>query len=439
MIFAPTWPGWRARILAHRKVLTVGSFTAFLFAFSCLPTFVAKLIVVPALVLAAVLFALSPDRRSWWAEFSSGRDLQFIVFAMFWSVASDIHLESTLPQSFAQLSYILLIGCLALLVRLLTLQQLGRTFLGSLVGWTCIGILISIVAHLREGLGPQQRLNSFALNHSPIMAAGAYCCALFALLALFRSSPNIRRVDALLVGPAIVLITGLAWTQSRGPILVLPIALLCIPVVDRFRRHALVVFAASLAAYVVSSATILLERPLHLLICGEEISRICAPSRRLELWGWAITSIVRYPVFGVGFGHYFPGDRPHPHNGLLSLAFFAGIPFLLAFLALAAAVAWRLASRPREPLVRYAIPALIFGFGFMGTDLANATGFINTHYLFLWIPIFVANSADALSFAASTRASELVGVPEHKASSMEPEPALRRSPDAPSDRTRNDR
>ena len=397
MTLAAAVVGSRASVLAHRRVLTVGSFTAFLFAFSCLPTAFAKLIAVPALVLAAVLFALSPDRRSWRVEFSHGRDLQFVVFALFWSVLSDIHLQSALPRYFAQIGNVVLIGCLALMVRLLSLQRLGRTFLGTLVGWTCAGILVSIAAHLRDGLGPQQRLYSFALNHAPIMAAGAYCCALFALLAFWRSGPHTRRTSAFSAATLMILVTGVVWAQSRGPILVLPIALGCVPAVDRFRRHGLLVVAACLAAYAVSSATILLEQPLHLLICNQDISRLCVPSRRLELWGWAVASIARSPLLGVGFGNYFPGDRPHPHNGLLALAFFAGIPFLLAFLSLAASAAWRLASQPREPLVRYAIPALIFGFGFMGTDLANATGFINSQYLFLWIPISVAYAAHSAS------------------------------------------
>lgn len=432
MTLAAAVIGSRARVMAHRRVLTVGSSTAFLFAFSCLPTAFAKLIVVPALVLAGVLFALSPDRRSWWVELSHGRDLQFVVFALFWGVVSDVHLQSAPSRYFTQISNVLLIGCLALLVRLLSLQQLGRTFLGTLVGWTCAGILVSIAAHLWEGLGPQQRLNSFALNHSPIMAAGAYCCALFALLAFWRSGPHTRGTYAFLGGTAMILVTGIVWAQSRGPILTLPIALGCVPIVDRSRRHSLAVVAACLAAYAIASATILLEQPLHLLICNQEVSRLCQPSRRLELWGWAVASIARSPLLGVGFGNYFPGDRPHPHNGLLSLAFFAGIPFLIAFLALAASAAWRLASRPREPLVRYAIPALIFGFGFMGTDLANATGFINTQYLFLWIPIFVAYSAHPASPDTS-------GVPRTHHAVGPAEPALSRSLQAPFDKPRNDR
>lgn len=434
MRLSETGARFRAFLSLHRRILTVTSFTSVLFAISCLPTPSAKLVVVPALVLASILFAESPDRQSWWIEFRQGRDLQFIAFALFWSIVSDVHLGSALPRSFAQLSNGVLIGCLAVLTRLVCLERLGPRFLRSLVGFTCAGVLASITAHVWEGFGPRQRLDSFALNHSPILAAGAYCCAFFAVLELWRSKGCTARERALLAAAVIVLLTGLGWAQSRGPILALPIALACIPIVGRFHRHGWVVVAACGAAYAITSGTILLENQIHLLICHDDASRLCEPSRRLELWGWAMTSIAQHPLVGVGFGHYFSGDRPHPHNGLLALAFFAGIPFLVSFLALAGDAGRRLASQRREPLVRYAIPALVFGFGFMGTDLANAVGFINTHYLFIWIPISVAYSAWSADIA-TTKAEEAglsSVVSEPKAPVSTPRTA---SPDRP----RNDR
>jgi hypothetical protein len=58
----------------------------------------------------------------------------------------------------------------------------------------------------------------------------------------------------------------------------------------------------------------------------------------------------------------------------------------------------------------FGLASLIFSFGYMGADLSNPFAFFNTHYLFMWFPIFLVSvrgeqapaTADRLAPAASS-------------------------------------
>jgi len=99
---------------------------------------------------------------------------------------------------------------------------------------------------------------------------------------------------------------------------------------------------------------------------------------RLGAWETALRIIRAYPLTGIGMGYNLYLDRSerfrvalqtqalaHPHNSYLELAAFAGIPVLLAFLALLSVMAvdvsraWRHAARAQKPLFGSVIAALL--------------------------------------------------------------------------------
>ena len=375
---------------ARRRSVILLSLAAFLFALCCLPTHVGKLIIVPALLVGAGA-SQRPAEAKLTLAFRQARDLQFLLFAFVWILVSGPVLNMQLSSVTTLLGNIVLLALLWLLVKGIFAAKLQVPSLVLLVCFTVLGALLSIGADLSGGHG-FDRLGSVALNGLIIPAAGGYACAVFAVLAVWRTTPMGKAGLTALCLATLVLLAALAWNQSRGPIVALVIALLSVPVVERSNsRFALI--TACLTAFIATSSAILFEDRIHAVLCADSLHRLCDPSKRLELWGWAIDSIAKHPVFGVGFGTYFSDEhRPHPHNGVLALAYFAGLPFLLAFLGLCAASAIRLPHMVRSPLSLYAAPALVFGCGYMGTDLANAVGFIGTHYLFIWIPIFTAYS-----------------------------------------------
>ena len=99
---------------------------------------------------------------------------------------------------------------------------------------------------------------------------------------------------------------------------------------------------------------------------------------RLGAWETALRIIRAYPLTGIGMGYNLYLDRAerfrvalqtqplaHPHNSYLELAAFAGIPVMLAFLALLGVMgrdvvrAWRQAPLSQKPLYAGGIAALV--------------------------------------------------------------------------------
>ena len=112
----------------------------------------------------------------------------------------------------------------------------------------------------------------------------------------------------------------------------------------------------------------------------------CTSSARFEIWLWTYELLKEHPLLGVGAGFRFDhadNGQVSPHHVLWGTALYFGIPMMLAFVA----TLYRLTKdvAPHAPIIS---AFLILGCGFMATNLAQPFGFINWHYLILWLPVF---------------------------------------------------
>ena len=251
------------------------------------------------------------------------------------------------------------------------------------------------------------RLAFVGRSASPIIGVGGIVPGLAAALALLSHRDLAPRglraglILSILVEVVVVFLSG-----SRGPIIALVFAVVCAPSLVR-RSSWRLLFVGALAAWSVVTLTILLEDPIKQALCPIT-SLACRASMRHDVWLASVRSIIEHPLLGVGFKFRFPVDLVlHPHNGLLGLAFFYGIPLLVLFLTFLAQSA-RDISRLENPHEKYLTTfLLLFAMGFMGADLADPIRFFNTHYLFLWMPLFVAKVGQK---------RDVVGLPKAQAS-----------------------
>jgi hypothetical protein len=160
---------------------------------------------------------------------------------------------------------------------------------------------------------------------------------------------------------------------------------------------------------------ILTEPWLKSLLCSDE-GGFCRPSARQDVWFASAALVADKPWFGVGPGFRFAaGTVPHPHNGLLGLTVFFGLPVAALFAGIVALAVTRAAAAGAGPARHFALAGAFFSAGFLGTDLANPFGYLNTHYLYLWLPLMLG----------ACLAGSLVGTAE---------PRPRRAPSGPDPR-----
>jgi O-antigen ligase len=79
----------------------------------------------------------------------------------------------------------------------------------------------------------------------------------------------------------------------------------------------------------------------------------------------------------------------HPHNGLLGLTFYFGLPMALLFLGIIAFTVKQAAAAPPSPSRTFALLGIFFSMSFVATDLSNPFAFVNTLYLYLWLPVWL--------------------------------------------------
>ncbi len=183
------------------------------------------------------------------------------------------------------------------------------------------------------------------LGFNPNIIGGALAMLLPMLIAFAVGARRwlVRVIWAL---PALIGCLALLLTQSRGAIVGLLLALLVMGLAHN-RRFLLAVVASG----VVGLVTVRLLGPAHvsrfILASGGE-SAVGGLEARLELWSRALYMIQDFPFTGVGLGMFdrvldmlYPGflldlnaDVYHPHNAFLAQAVTAGLPGLIAFLAL---------------------------------------------------------------------------------------------------------
>ena len=325
----------------------------------------------------------------------------FLAFLTVW-----LALGATLGQTSYQASDFLNIALLGAFF--LFAAEVSRVLSTGQVLWT-IAVLgtanavLSIVVHVLTAPHLMERLIPLGRAGNPIPGAGGLAVALIAAAALWREQ-GIRRGKELALAMALALpmVAALVWTQSRAPLIAL-----CLALPSAFwlnRRGAFAVLAACVGDWLVVAGLILFEEPLKALICSFG-NAWCRPSYRNEIWDWVVEQIALHPVLGSGPSFRFSKEwMSHAHNGLLGTAMYFGLVGLAAFGLMVAFYAGNLARGRQDVALRFfGLASLIFSFGYMGADLSNPFAFFNTHYLFMWFPIFFVSARGEPSPAADHR------------------------------------
>lgn len=282
--------------------------------------------------------------------------------------------------SFALLALVLLAGR-----RLLACCGL-RFICGSLLAAAALSSVLTLVLHVSAGLPLTERLMPLGRAGNPIPAAGGLCIALIAAIVLLRDAPRPRsaRLVAGVACAVLPILVVVAMTQSRGPIFaaLITFGAMLLP----WRATGSRLFMMAMLAWGVITALIVLDPWLRSLVCVDA-ANFCRPSARLQIWASVVDLVGQRPLLGLSPTFRF--DDPvlvHAHNGLFGTAMFFGIPALIAVLLLTFAYCRHLAGLDRS-LSLFCASALIFSFGYMGSDLPNPFAFVNMHYFFLWLPI----------------------------------------------------
>lgn len=214
-----------------------------------------------------------------------------------------------------------------------------------------------------------------------------------------RGTPLLRL--AVLISLAINL-AGLYLTYGRGPLMAFVIGggiTFILSWLKPGRLRAIAAVAMILLAVALPTGLVLAEPVLNKLGCAQVTNagvigggnEVCRTSYRLEIWHLAARSIAAHPLFGAGPEARI--DHPlgeHPHNGYLSMAFYFGLPALVAYIALIVNALSAAIRRPPQPARQLALWMLVFTLMFMAADLANPISFINAYYLYLWLPMGLA-------------------------------------------------
>lgn len=306
-------------------------------------------------------------------------------FAVWTALGLLVNRAAVGPAGEALASFALL--ALALLAGRRLLACCGLRFIcGALLAAAALSCVLTLALHLSVGLPFTERLMPLGRAGNPIPAAGGLCIALIAAVMLLRDAPRprSRQLVAWVVCAVLPILVVVAMTQSRGPIFaaLITFAAMLLP----WRAIGWRLFAMAMLAWGVITALIVLDPWLRSLICVDALN-FCRPSSRLQIWTTVVELVGQRPVFGLT--PIFRFDDPilvHAHNGLFGTAMFFGIPAMIAALVLVFAYCRHLAGIDRS-LAFFCASALIFSFGYMGSDLPNPFSFVNMHYFFLWLPI----------------------------------------------------
>lgn len=254
------------------------------------------------------------------------------------------------------------------------------------MAFACCLIVIAIEGY---DLHLPRRLQFMGRASHPIFGAGAIAAGLIAAFSLlfYRPLPRKWSTSAILVGMLLLLAAAIYFSGSRGPIISLLITLVAAPVVVALNFRWLYI-AVPFATWAVLTSTVLLEPVIKSALCPA-IAFACRKSSRHDVWVASLNKIAEHPLWGSGYGFRFEGV-PHAHNAYLGIALNFGLPILLLFIALMATALAGIHKIDSKQTRFYLIATLIFANGFMGSDLSDPLRFFNTHYVFLWIPLFIA-------------------------------------------------
>jgi O-antigen ligase len=274
-------------------------------------------------------------------------------------------------------------------------------WLGVAAALVSIAIYAATIASAPTiGIGLREyRLIPFGRARHAILGAGGLAAAFLAGLAVWRGGVRSLTVSA---GLAVVA-AAILLTQSRGPVIALALALVGLVLVGRLapERRALAAVLWGLLCFAVPVALIAAEPWIVQWLCTGDRG-LCRPSMRFDMWASLLGLIPERPLFGWGPSYRFgPETVGHAHNGLLGTAFFFGLPAALMFVAAMGLGLARAARLARGPLRDFCLAGLFFAATYLGTDLPNPFAFLNTHYLFLWLPLVAAVAASAAPGPAS--------------------------------------
>jgi len=273
------------------------------------------------------------------------------------------------------LAVLFILGCIAAAL------SLARYFI--LLGRT--GHL-SIAGLLHERLVPIGRA-----NHQ-ILGSGGLAACFFAALAVYPKAPS-RRKSLVVAGLLLITLT-IVLTQSRGPMIGMGLALAAAATLEMLRTPASRVKAGLLLAplcFAIPVTLIIVEPWIKDWACTSQLS-MCRPSNRQDVWSIVAGMIRERPWFGIGPTFRFAGGAvSHPHNGLLGLTFYFGLPMAAFFLGIVAFAVKRAAAASPSPSRTFALLGIFFSMSFVATDLSNPFAFVNTLYLYLWLPVFIGS------------------------------------------------
>lgn len=264
-----------------------------------------------------------------------------------------------------------------------------RFILGALFAVASLSALLTLVLHFGAGLSFADRLVPLGRPSNSIPGAGGLCIALIGVVALLgdRSRPATPATIALVALASLPIVVAVAMTQSRGPILATIVALAATRLPGRMSGWRL--FAIAMLAWSLTTALIVIEPWLRGMLCVDQ-SNFCRPSSRQQIWTWVFEHISQRPLLGFTPVFRFADSLfNHAHNGLFGTAMYFGVPALVAALAMAFVYCRHLATVDGGRST-FCAAALIFSFGYMGSDLPNPFSFVNMHFFFLWLPIAFA-------------------------------------------------
>ena len=285
------------------------------------------------------------------------------------------------------ISHALFIAGLYGLILYAQLHLRFREILWLTAGAACACVIVTFVAATHIG----GRLLLVGRTDNPILAAGAMAAGLFAAVTLLAYHIDIRRtpLKALLAATMIcITLTAIYLTGSRGPLLALILALALTTLVIVYGSRTLLIVSA-FGAYGLVASSVLFYGPIRDALCPA-IDLACRDPYRYGIWMQSLDAIASHPLWGVGSAFRFPGEIPHAHNTYLGMALHYGIPLAIFFIAVMAVTLSRASELKSKDEKFFIVAMLIFANGFMASDLSEPLRSFNTHYLFLWTPIFLA-------------------------------------------------
>lgn len=241
----------------------------------------------------------------------------------------------------------------------------------------------------------QTRLVPIGRAYHEIASSAALAISAFAGIVLFVRMPIWQRLLAI---PGLLgILLAMALTQSRGPALglILAVALFgFLWLIRAARPRAALAVAMFIFACFLPVLTIVAEESIKNLICASD-ELLCRQSKRLQIWQDVIGKLPEAPWFGFGPHARVQGELlQHPHNGLLGSAFFFGVPMLIPLIVLCLGSLLSASRHIRSEAGMFCVLSLNFAFVTLGTDRPNLFGDLNSHFLYLWLPIALAFSLD---------------------------------------------